>query len=215
MAAAKLKTNQHSKLTTAYNHFNRTLFGNKLPNAVIILKKAAAGNNGHFWADQWKRIDGEAVTAEISLNPSTFGKQSQEEIMATLVHEMVHFWQHENGKPSANGYHNKEWGDMMEAVGLMPSNTGREGGKRTGRQMTHYIIEGGKFDQACSTLLKASPEILTWEARPETRKQKKVRKVKKASKTKFTCPSCQANAWGKPDLLIGCVSCAKVMKAQS
>jgi hypothetical protein len=28
----------------------------------------------------------------------------------------------------------------MESIGLVPSNTGLPGGKRTGQQMTHYIM---------------------------------------------------------------------------
>jgi len=27
------------------------------------------------------------------------------------------------------------------------------------------------------------------------------------TRTKYTCPSCGANAWGKPDLHIGCRDC--------
>ena len=42
----------------------------------------------------------------------------------------------------------------MEDVGLMPSNTGRPGGKKTGQQMTHYIIRGGRFQKAVYDLLK-------------------------------------------------------------
>ena len=41
-----------------------------------------------------------------------------EESMGTLVHEMVHFWQQEFGTPSRRGYHNREWADKMEALGL-------------------------------------------------------------------------------------------------
>ena len=34
----------------------------------------------------------------------------------------------------------------MEAIGLMPSHSGKPGGKRTGQQMTHYILDGGSYD---------------------------------------------------------------------
>jgi hypothetical protein len=56
------------------------------------------------------------------------------------VHEMVHVWQHAFGKPSAGGYHNKQWAAKMKAVGLQPSSTGYVGGKETGQRVTHYVI---------------------------------------------------------------------------
>jgi hypothetical protein len=56
---------------------------------------------------------------------------------------MVHQEQKHFGKPSRNGYHNKQWSRWMERIGLVPSATGAPGGKRTGQRMTHYIIRGG------------------------------------------------------------------------
>ena len=37
---------------------------------------------------------------------------------------MTHVWQHQHGKPSSRGYHNREWAAKMKAIGLQPSNTG-------------------------------------------------------------------------------------------
>jgi hypothetical protein len=34
-----------------------------------------------------------------------------------------------------------------------------------------------------------------------------VAKAKKAGKTKFTCPECGQNAWGKPDTQLICGAC--------
>src|SRR5690606_37233909 len=58
-------------------------------------------------------------------------------------------------------YHNKEWADKMEQVGLMPSNTGEPGGKRTGDRMTHYILQGGAFERRCDQLLTRA-YTLSW-----------------------------------------------------
>nr|WP_025465377.1 SprT-like domain-containing protein [Acinetobacter baumannii] len=75
------------------------------------------------------------------------------EVLQTLVHEMVHAWQFHFGKPGRRGYHNKEWADKMEAIGLMPSSTGKPGGARTGEKMADYAIPGGLFMQATDKLL--------------------------------------------------------------
>lgn len=87
------------------------------------------------------------------MNPAYFAVCPPEEIMQTLCHEMCHLWQHHFGKPGRRGYHNKEWADFMEAIGLMPSSTGAPGGARTGDKMADYAIEGGRFLEAYESLM--------------------------------------------------------------
>jgi predicted SprT family Zn-dependent metalloprotease len=82
--------------------------------------------------------DGSEVTDEIALNPSCFKDRADAQIFSTLVHEMVHLWQFHFGSSSRSGYHNREWADRMEQLGLMPSYTGEPGGERTGQRVTHY-----------------------------------------------------------------------------
>ncbi|EPZ1174197.1 SprT-like domain-containing protein, partial [Escherichia coli] len=81
--------------------------------------------------------------------------------LSTLVHEMVHVWQHYTPgiKKCRGGYHDRVWGEKMEQIGLMPSNTGLPGGRKTGQQMTHYIIRGGRFQTAVYDLLKSGFSI--------------------------------------------------------
>jgi len=86
-------------------------------------------------------------------HPSYFAVVPLLEVLQTLVHEMVHAWQFHFGKPGRRGYHNKEWADKMEAIGLMPSSTGKPGGARTGEKMADYAIPGGLFMQATDKLL--------------------------------------------------------------
>jgi hypothetical protein len=85
---------------------------------------------------------------EIAMNPAYFHLGDTESFQ-TLVHEMAHLWRHLHGKRNrkgghgAPGYHDAVWADRMEAMGLMPSDTGKPGGKRTGYHMGDYAIEGG------------------------------------------------------------------------
>jgi hypothetical protein len=39
------------------------------------------------------------------------------------------------------------------------------------------------------------------------------RKKKSASKTKYTCPTCNVNAWAKPQTALICGDCQEVMQA--
>jgi hypothetical protein len=114
---------------------------------------------------------------------------------------MVHVWQHAFGKPSARGYHNKEWAAKMKVIGLQPSSTGMVGGKETGQKMIDYIIPNGPFMTAFAKLAKAGWRLNLQSAhRPGP-------KGTNNSKTKFTCAACGQNQWGKPDLATVCEPC--------
>lgn len=199
----------YSQLEKAYNHFNSALFGDALPPCVITLQRKK-GAYGYFWGDTWSETKGESLTDEIALNPDSFQTRSVAEVLSTLVHEMCHLQQHHQGKPSRSGYHNKEWARMMEAVGLIPSDTGAEGGKKTGQRMTHYIETGGAFSSACDALL-AKGYTIPWQAR--TRDEAAAKKKRK-SKTKYTCIQCAANAWAKPDTRLICGDCEIPLEAE-
>ncbi len=210
----------YGELDKAYSFFNRELFGRKLPDCLITITRKRTAK-GYFWAEKFEHETSAAKADEISLNPDLFKVQPLEQTLSTLVHEMCHLEQAHFGKTSRNGYHNSEWGGMMRAVGLIPSATGKVGGKQTGQAMTHYIEEDGRYALAFAKL-QAKGFTLAWQgvvpvARPGMGKPGKLGKGagggKGSSKTKFTCPDCGANAWGKPDLSIACVPCAAPMVA--
>jgi hypothetical protein len=119
-------------------------------------------------------------------------------------HEMIHEGQEVFGKPSRGRYHNKEWADKMEALGLMPSHDGEPGGRRTGQRMTHYIIKGGPFQKAYQKLAATGFELHWNSARFSKERAPN-------SKTKFTCPECMQNAWAKPDASLICGICKQPM----
>ena len=145
-------TETYTELQTAYDFFNKHLFADELPACLITLQREKR-TYGYFSRQRFVgRANGQKVD-EIAMNPSYFAIRTIAETLSTLVHEMVHLWQFHLGKPGRRSYHNKEWAVKMEEIGLCPSHTGRPGGRRTGEQMDHYIVEGGLFDVVCSRLL--------------------------------------------------------------
>ncbi len=124
-------------------------------------------------------------------------------VISTLVHEMVHLWQQEFGTPSRSGYHNREWAEAMEAVGLMPSDTGLPGGKRTGQRVTHYVVPGGRFEVA----FEAMPPgyLLPWTSGAASSGPEKPKSGR--DKVRYRCPGCGTNVWGKPGLMVDCGVC--------
>ncbi len=118
----------------------------------FITYQRKANSFGYFSPDRFSGRIGKFGKHELALNPDAFINQTDEQICQTLVHEMTHVWQHAFGKPSARGYHNKEWAAKMKAIGLQPSSTGMVGGKETGQKMMDYIIPDGPFTKAYAKL---------------------------------------------------------------
>lgn len=205
IANATPTSKQYTSLQEAYSYFNQHLFNDVLPPVFITFQRQKK-SHGYYWHEKLENRESEQLISEIALNIGDFSTRDDRAILSTLVHEMAHHWQFSFGEPTRNGYHNKEWGTKMKEVGLYPSNTGQVGGKETGQQMTHYIVEGGLFDVYCTTLLEAG---IVFEWNSLEHKDSKAKKA--ANKVKYTCTGCEANAWGKPELSISCVPCGLVM----
>jgi hypothetical protein len=186
---------QHTAYSALYTYFNEKLFKSTLAPVMLNFDRHAKAF-GFFVPDRW--VAGKTIAHEISLNPNYLGRDFRA-TCATLVHEMCHAWQAEHGTPGRGGYHNHQWGSKMKEVGLHPSSTGEKGGRETGDRVTHYIVEDGPFARAYDKLPQRYrlPFLSFGDA-------EKTKKPKPASKVKYTCPGCDANAWGKPGLLIQC-----------
>lgn len=190
-----------------FDHFNRALFDGKLPPVILNFSRKNR-TYGFFAPDRW--VGASTKTHEISLNPAHLRTREEKEVASTLVHEMVHLWQHVYGSPSRTGYHNREWATKMEAVGLVPSSTGQPGGKKTGQNMTHYIEPGGVYEKAFAEL--PSECWLPWAAVPELRDRKG---GGGSGKVAYVCPAGHGKAWGKPGLSIVCGECGRGWEARS
>jgi hypothetical protein len=227
-----ITTVQFKTLDDLYQYYNKALFGGSLAECIVNMSRH---NNtyGFFAAGRWKsREKGEEKTAhEISINPDYLDRPF-EEWHATLVHEMAHLWQQDFGHPSRAAYHNKEWAWKMRELGLIPSSTGKPGGKETGQFVSHYIDPGGAFIGAFGRLAQEDLEALRLKYLPAfPRKEPEPRKRKPGpeegagggageggegeaagtagpytSKNKYSCP-CGCNVWGKPGLKIVCGEC--------
>lgn len=194
----------YTNIESAYDYFNARLFGGKLPKVLITLVPHK-GAYGYYRHEAFKgKGKKQQIIHEIALNPFTFTNRSDIEIHSTLVHEMCHLqealtWTERPKRLT----HTRVWADMMKAVGLQPSTTGEEGGKETGRKCSHYVIKGGAFEKAAKKcdIQYSFAGIL-------------VEKEKKGSRrTKYTCPSCGVNAYGKEGLNLTCGDCDEAFEA--
>jgi predicted SprT family Zn-dependent metalloprotease len=199
---------EYGGLQKAVDHFKAELFEDALPD-VLITYQRRAHSAGYFSPNRFSGREDKPGAHELALNPDVFTGQTDEEICQTLVHEMVHSWQHVYGQPSAGGYHNTEWAKKMKAIGLHPSSTGAPGGKETGQRMMDYVIRDGPFAKAYAKLAAAG-----WKMNLESARREGPKSGGASSKTKFTCP-CGQNAWGKRDLAILCGPCGAPMTPEA
>ena len=256
---------QFQAFQQVYDYYNRILFKNELPDVILNFTRQNQ-TDGYFAPVRWKASPSQTqfkagkrklsedenpseiyekrnadyprqgeVRHEISIHPHCLcrGKNA---FIQTLVHEMCHLWQHEYGHPSRTTYHNQEWADKMESVGLIPSTTGAPGGARTGQRMNDYVQQGGKLEKAITAMpadlwlpfdaleysafdvtaleewLNQAEHITQTNDATEIASIRKVlegvreQKIKKR-KMKYTCVSCNINIWGKPGLHVRCEDC--------
>jgi hypothetical protein len=129
-----------------------------------------------------------AVTDESALNPVHFATRSTAEVLSTLAHAIVHLWQHHCGTTSRSTYHNKAWAAKMDAIGLCPSHTGAPGSTRTGQHMSHSVVVGGPFTQACTDRL-VEGLVISWRDRVRAQVPGQGKTEGKAGvRTTYTCP---------------------------
>jgi hypothetical protein len=199
-------------LQAAYDFLNDELFEGRLSNCVIALQHPrnsyAYFNEGRFCKKDGTRTD------LIVLHSQHLALRPLKESLSTLAHEMCHLQQAHFGKkkPSRANYHNDEWAGMMTAIGLIPSDTGKEGGKRTGDRVSHYIEPGGRFAVAVAKLLASGFDIVWREVIEFDRSAAGPGgsggggPSLSGKRFKYSCPhpGCKLNAWAKPGAYLVC-----------
>lgn len=224
----------YAELQLAFDTFNRLLFDEQLPDCIITLQRSNP-SRGYFSAERFTNLDGLKID-EVALNPAYFAVVPLVKIMEELVHQLCHLWQFHFGTPGRGRYHNKEWADKMEFIGLMPSDTGQPEGKKVGDMMSNYAIDDGAFLTACADLLTNDFRISWYDRFPTNTAidaghnaydqsidlpegseniaaefenieiESPDSTENKSKRSKYSCP-CEINVWGKPGLNIICGKC--------
>jgi predicted SprT family Zn-dependent metalloprotease len=194
--------------SAAYDHFNAALFQGRLP-AVVFEYTNRKTVRGFAAPDRYADKDG-AASHVVAMNSTLFIDRPLRDTLSTLVHEMTHIEQFEEGTGTRPGYHNRRWGELMKRVGLHPSHDGKPGGRETGQRVTHYVIPGGPFDVAADDLLSTG-----WIIRFAQRTGAADKAAPKG-RTAFSCSACLAKAWAQDPqrvLYCGCTPVPMLMHA--
>jgi hypothetical protein len=197
-----ITTAQAIDFQKAFDYFNAKLFGGGLPQVMVTLQRHPKAR-GYFAPERFHGRGTKTTVHEIAMNPDCFCDETDERILSTLAHEMAHLWQQVHGRAPRRCYHDREWAAKMKEIGLQPTTTGAPGGKETGQSVTHFVIAGARYAKAYADLEKKGLK-LRWESPAFGAGESK---AKSESKTKFTCPECEQNAWAKPDAVLICGNC--------
>jgi SprT-like family protein len=217
----------YGEFQAAFDFFNLRLFSGSLRRCLITLPHHGPAVGGYFSPARFISNNVPRVTTdEIALNPIHFKGRDATEVLQTLVHEMCHQWQEHFGKPSRRGYHNHQWAERMEHIGLMPSSTGKPGGDKTGQHMGDYVIPDGPFDLAAKELLRNRFRISWYDRLAEylirfTQAGGVPSNVDHGDtdrpssppgrRQKFSCPDRHVNAWAKPSAKLLCGTCGSAL----
>lgn len=101
-----------AQLAAAHRELNERWFANALRPVPILLSSRMATRLGHF------DPGGRNQPAEIVISRRHIVKDGWREAMQTLLHEMVHQWQHETGLPVDHG---AEFRRKAREIGITPS----------------------------------------------------------------------------------------------
>jgi hypothetical protein len=158
------------------------LFGGQVPPVVLSFEVTDRRTLGHYHLMR----TGLGVRWALNLNPVHLARPVFE-VLATLLHELAHAWQHEHGTPSKPPHHNREFRDRCEAFGIPTDEGGHDLGVRHGtpfedycrRHGTAYPPSPGAAEPPAGTpsLPGPSPLLPVPPARPKGSKMKK-----------WTCP---------------------------
>ena len=101
-----------TQLAEAHRQLNAQWFEGTLKSIPVRLSGKMATRLGHY--DPGSRH----LSAEIVMSRSHIAKHGWREAMHTLLHEMVHQWQHETGRPVDHG---PEFRNKAREVGITPA----------------------------------------------------------------------------------------------
>ncbi len=228
---------QFGVLSELYNYYNRKLFRDTpLPDCMVSLERSLQFE-GAFLPNCWEDTNRAGTESnqpvhEIILNPFSM-QRSAIEWHSTLCHEMCHLYIQARGiAPRSRDWHCRRWQACMQRIGLMPSHTGKPGGRKTGRNMSHYIIIGGEFEKAFNKISakdiakynlpyqslfgfrNISALIAAVENETEAAMAKEVAEKKGGKKCGYIC-NCGYKVWGKEGIPILCLKCNSVFSSIS
>lgn len=179
-----------------FDILNEKYFNNSLSRPVITIQKTRKNNLGHFTLDKvWADVENEeGMFYEINIASQSLNRDINE-IVGTLLHECVHFWNRVNDiKDCSGNIHNKKFKKKAEEVGLIVTK-----GKSVG---WGYTTNSDELNEFITNTIKPNKEVFQYYC-SFPMKQKVANKIS----FKYVCPGCGMKVRAKSGYSIMCGTC--------
>ena len=186
-----------------FSKLNEKFFDGKLPKAVITIQADFTGK-AYGWCSGlpvWHDKDGGGYF-EINISADHLFRP-YDEIIGTLLHEMVHLENAMNGVKDtsrAGTYHNEKYKNLAVIRGL-----NCEKGEKYGWHKTSLNDDAKAFVETL--------DLTDFEIQRDAWKAKAVKKKAKQAVIKYECPCCGNSVRATKNVNIGCLDCGEPMLA--
>ena len=194
-------------LNKIFDLLNAEFFENELSRPTITIQSTPRAY-GHFSLREDTWVSKLGGTHEINIGAGTLARPI-EEVAATLLHEMVHYYNYEHGIQDCsrgNTYHNRKFKEAAEARGLMVEHSDKYGWSHTSpaEALLEFVIENDLTDilinrNEFSGFQIGGTGTHSGTAVPTT--------PKKSSSRKYICPCCGISVRATRVVNIGCLDC--------
>lgn len=94
----------------------------EIPERSLCVDRLRASRKGHFRYG----LNGFGLKGEIGINLRHVRRETFWDVLATLLHELLHAWQQAYGEPGKRNYHNKKYREHALSLGLEVDQRGRQ-----------------------------------------------------------------------------------------
>ena len=198
-------------LNKMFDLLNNEFFEGALSRPTITIQSTPKAY-GHFSLREDTWISKLGGTHEINIGAGTLSRPI-EEVAATLLHEMVHYYNYERGVQDCsrgNSYHNRKFKEAAEAHGLTVQHSERYGWSHTAPsdELLDLVLEYGLTDILITRNEYSGFQIGSTGAHSGTQIGTT---PKKSSTRKYMCPCCGMSVRATREVNIGCLDCGMKM----
>ena len=199
-------------LNKVFDLLNAEFFESALSRPTITIQSTPRAY-GHFSLREDTWISKLGKTHEINIGAGTLARPI-EEVAATLLHEMVHYYNFVNGVQdcSRNGtYHNRKFKKAAEARGLIVQHSEKYGWSHTSPsdELLEFVLENDLTDILINRNEFSGFQITGTGTHSGTPIGTTV--PKKSSSRKYICPCCGMSVRATKEVNIACLDCGVKM----
>lgn len=199
-------------LNRIFDLLNAEFFENVLSRPTITIQSTPRAY-GHFTLREDTWVSKLGGTHEINIGAGTLSRPI-EEVAATLLHEMVHYYNYENGIQDCsrgNTYHNKKFKAAAEAHGLIVTHSDKYGWSHTapGEALLDFILENGLTDILINRNEYGGFQVTGTGTHSGTGTPPP---PKPSSSRKYICPCCGNSVRATKLVNISCLDCQERME---